>query len=317
MSSDSNLLSEDLSDNLASQSLSAVLNAIDALVYVADMETHELYFINAYGRKIWGDCAGRKCWQVLQSGQDGPCSFCTNPQLVDEQGKPNGALVWEFQNTVNGRWYQCRDQAITWINGRQARIEIATDITELKESVQALHQAKHLAETLSRTDDLTGIRNRRALLDDARMLFNLTRRYGTELMLVMMDMDHFKMVNDRYGHPCGDQVLKRITQVVQRSIRDVDVFGRYGGEEFMLVLPGLDATHGLTTLERVREAVSSVELHSDQGSFRVSCSMGAALQGPHHCQLERLVAEADQALYLAKQKGRNRVELAQSTTRIN
>lgn len=302
---------KDLPDSLASQSLSAVLDAIDALVYVADMETYDLYFINAYGRKVWGNSVGRKCWQVLQADQDGPCTFCNNPQLINEQGEPTDVLVWEFQNTVNGRWYQCRDQAITWINGRRARIEIATDITELKENVQALHEAKHLAETLSRTDDLTGLRNRRALLDDARMLFNLARRYGTDLMLVMLDMDHFKQVNDQYGHPCGDQVLKRITQAIQHSIRDVDVFGRYGGEEFMLVLPGLDVRHGLNTLERVRQAVADLDIACPQGSFRVSCSMGAALQGAQHCNLDRLIAEADQALYCAKQRGRNRVELAQ------
>jgi diguanylate cyclase (GGDEF)-like protein len=315
MPSKNSPLSPDLlSAGQAYESLQAILDAIDALVYVADMETYEIYFINQYGRQIWGDGIGQQCWRLLQSDQTGPCSFCTNPKLVDAQGNPTGVLVWEFQNTVNGRWYQCRDQAITWINGRRARIEIATDISDLKNSVQALNEAKLLAETLSRTDELTGIRNRRALLDDARMLFNLARRYGTGLMLAVLDMDHFKRVNDTHGHASGDKVLIRMTETIQHNIREVDVFGRYGGEEFLLVLPGMDAEHGVQTLERLRKLVSELRFGSSQGEFGVSCSLGVALQHSDHTRVEDLVADADKALYRAKQNGRNRVELANAST---
>lgn len=293
----------------AYESLQAILDAIDALVYVADMETYEVYFINQYGRQIWGDGIGTQCWRLLQSDQTSPCAFCTNPQLVDASGNPTGVLVWEFQNTVNGRWYQCRDQAITWINGRRARIEIATDISELKNSVQALHEAKQMAVALSRTDELTGIRNRRALLDDARMLFNLARRYDTGLMVALLDMDHFKQVNDTRGHACGDKVLIRTAETIQHNIREVDVFGRYGGEEFLLVLPGLNKEHGVQALERLRKLVSGLRFGSSQGEFGVTCSMGVVLQHSDHGKVDDMVAEADKALYRAKQNGRNRVEL--------
>ena len=97
--------------NAAMTRFSTLVDSLDALVYVADMETYELLFINRYGRSIWGDIVGRVCWQALQSGQEGPCPFCTNKILLDESDRPTGTHVWEFQNTMSGSWYECRDQA--------------------------------------------------------------------------------------------------------------------------------------------------------------------------------------------------------------
>lgn len=114
------------------RSIATILNSLDALVYVADMQTYELLFVNEYGRSIWGDIQGKTCWKSLQTDQDGPCPFCTNDLLLDESGMPAGVYVWEFQNTVNKHWYQCRDQAIRWTDGRIVRLEIATDITKYK-----------------------------------------------------------------------------------------------------------------------------------------------------------------------------------------
>ena len=109
-----------------------VLDGLDALVYVADMDTYQILLVNRYGREIWGDLTGEICWQRLQSGQAGPCHFCTNSRLLDASGAPAEPVVWEFRNTVTGRWYECRDQAIRWTDGRLVRMEIATDITERK-----------------------------------------------------------------------------------------------------------------------------------------------------------------------------------------
>ena len=110
--------------------LTDILDSIDSLVYVADFNSHELLFLNKYGREIWGEVQRRKCWQVFQKGQKGPCSFCTNDKLVSDAGISTGVCQWEFQNTVNGRWYECRDQAIPWTGKTLVRMEIATDITE-------------------------------------------------------------------------------------------------------------------------------------------------------------------------------------------
>ncbi len=114
--------------------LQVVLDGLDALVYVADMTTYELLMLNQYGQQVWGDIVGQTCWQTLQSGQTGPCSFCTNARILLPGGEPAAPVVWEFQNTVNHHWYECRDQAIRWPDGRLVRMEIATDITERKRS---------------------------------------------------------------------------------------------------------------------------------------------------------------------------------------
>ena len=122
----------------AHQRLLTVLDSMDALIYIADMQTHELLFLNDFGVKIFGEAVGRKCWQVIQSGQSGPCAFCTNARLLDAQGQPTGTHTWEFQNTFDKRWYECRDQAIPWTDGRFVRMETATDITQRKQFEEKL-----------------------------------------------------------------------------------------------------------------------------------------------------------------------------------
>lgn len=117
---------------ISNEAMLAVLDSIDALVYVADMQSYEVIFLNRYGRGMFGDVAGRICWQTFQKDQAGPCSFCTNERLVDLAGRPTGEYKWEFRNTVTGNWYEIRDRAIQWPDGRLVRLEIATDITGKK-----------------------------------------------------------------------------------------------------------------------------------------------------------------------------------------
>jgi PAS domain S-box-containing protein len=124
------------------QRLLTILDGINALVYVSDMQTYELLFVNKYGRDIWGDIAGKNCWETLQEEQSGPCSFCTNKYLVDEAGVPKEPYTWEFQNTVNNNVYFIIDRAIDWYDGRIVRLEIATDITDRKEADEALQASE-------------------------------------------------------------------------------------------------------------------------------------------------------------------------------
>jgi len=111
-----------------------VLNTMDAFVYVATLDTYEVLFINQHARALFGEVVGQTCWQALQAGQSGPCPFCTNRYLLDEDGRPTGPYTWEFQNTRTGAWYHIQDQAIVWPDGRIVRLEVASDITKVKES---------------------------------------------------------------------------------------------------------------------------------------------------------------------------------------
>ena len=128
--------------------MASLLDCLDAGVYVTDIKTYELLYINKYSRDIFGDVVGKICWQALQTDQTGPCDFCTNDKLLTPEGKPKGVYRWEFENTVNGRWYDIHDRAIEWIDGRIARMEIATDITERKMVEKVLRERqKQLAES--------------------------------------------------------------------------------------------------------------------------------------------------------------------------
>ena len=135
----------------AKSRLEEILNNLDGLVYVSDMQTYETVFVNQYGKNLWGDFTGKRCWQNLQSGQTGPCSFCTNALLLRPDGSPAGVHVWEWKNTVTNRWYECRDSAIRWPDGRLVRLEVATDITGRKRleaharQTQKLEAVGHLA----------------------------------------------------------------------------------------------------------------------------------------------------------------------------
>ena len=135
--------------------LQAVMNSIESFIYIADMQTYELLFVNEYGLRSWGhNIVGQKCWQALQN-LDGPCSFCTNDKLLDENGMPTGVYQWEFQNKVNQKWYFIKDCAIQWTDGRIVRMEIATDITECKQVEIALRESekqyKELIDGMSET----------------------------------------------------------------------------------------------------------------------------------------------------------------------
>ncbi len=131
--------------------LRTVLDSLDAVVYVADMETYEILMINEYVKSRWGDITGRVCWQSLQKDQEGPCPFCTNVKLVDDGGRPNVALVWEFRNTVTGQWFQCRDVAIPWKDGRLVRMEIAADVSELRAAREKAESADRLKSSFLAT----------------------------------------------------------------------------------------------------------------------------------------------------------------------
>lgn len=132
----------------ANQRVLTILNNLNAVVYVADMETYETIFVNKCIRDTFGNVEGKKCWRVMQSDQTGPCGFCTNQKIVDDQGNPTGIYRWEFKNTKTGKWYDCHDSAIKWIDGRLVRLEIAVDITDRKHAEDALYHEYSFRNTI-------------------------------------------------------------------------------------------------------------------------------------------------------------------------
>ncbi len=111
-----------------------ILESLESIVYIADMKSYEILYANNYFRKYFGDIIGQTCWKVIQKGQSGPCPFCTNDKLLNAAGNPKEPYIWEFQNTINGKWYFIQDKAIKWVDDRLVRLEIATDITDKKKA---------------------------------------------------------------------------------------------------------------------------------------------------------------------------------------
>ncbi|NOQ66950.1 MAG: PAS domain S-box protein [Desulfobacterales bacterium] len=125
------------------------LDSLDAIVYVSDIQTYEILFANRYTEELFGDITGKICWQVLQYNMTGPCPFCKNSELVTLDGKPKDMILWEFQNTVNDRWYAVRDRAIDWYDDNVVHLQIAVDISYRKEAEAALEASEEKFRTVA------------------------------------------------------------------------------------------------------------------------------------------------------------------------
>ncbi|CCQ74552.1 GGDEF domain-containing protein [Magnetospira sp. QH-2] len=180
-----------------------------------------------------------------------------------------------------------------WILRREVQI-----MREIRQHQQQLEQ-------MSTTDVLTSLANRRHMDDVLQNEINRCKRYGECLSVILADMDHFKAVNDTFGHLVGDRVLKDLAGILQDSCRDVDIVGRWGGEEFLIVCPGTTLAGAAATAEKLRTAI---EDHEFKGVGHKTASFGVGTARGME-SVDSLVHQADQALYAAKDQGRNRVEL--------
>jgi len=174
-------------------------------------------------------------------------------------------------------------------------------------------------------DELTGLYSRRAGMERLREEFARAYRNKKSFSVAMVDVDHFKKINDTYGHLAGDQVLKEIATVLKRELRQYDVILRYGGEEFMVIMPDTDKEHALYPLQRLNKKMACTEIQYNGQKINVSVSIGVAStfgcngngNGQGHEDVTQVVERADQALYDAKRSGRNRVVYGDPRTQLN
>jgi len=187
-----------------------------------------------------------------------------------------------------------------------------TAVSLASQAVVALDNARlhRIVERQALVDGLTGLANRRQCEETLASELARLERFGGPLAIVVTDLDWFKDVNDRFGHPSGDAVLRELAQLLQETVRDVDLAGRWGGEEFIIILPGTDLTGGAQVAERIRVALAGrIVLSSDGTPIPVTASFGVAAAPPASTAAE-LFSAADAALYEAKRNGKNRVEVA-------
>lgn len=179
---------------------------------------------------------------------------------------------------------------------RQAALE--REKTELlRESSAMRYQAEH--------DGLTGLWNHRVIVEQLREEMNRAHRNQTPLSVVLIDVDHFKKINDSFGHPAGDLVLQELSGIFTHSLRPYDSVGRYGGEEFLLILPGCEMETAVARAEQLRESVDSARIRDGETALQVTASFGVASALPSHHEAEAVIRAVDAALYRAKSSGRN------------
>jgi PAS domain S-box-containing protein len=244
---------------IQNERLSQVLNGLDALVYVIDMITYEIIFINTYGQNIWGDIKGKICWQTIQAGQTGPCEFCTNGKLIGPDGNPTEGVGWEFQNTSDKRWYDCRDRAIYWPDGRIVRMEIATEITRRKEAEQALAAEHH---RLGEANTALRVLLQRREVDRQEMERKILDNIRKLVFSHLDELRSYKLTDNQTK--CLDMAVANLRQVTSPFLRNlVARFADFTPREIQVANMVREGKTSKEIANLFNISIRSVEFHRD------------------------------------------------------
>jgi two-component system cell cycle response regulator len=280
--------------------------------------------LEAWSYEVVPACDGTEAWRVLQKGDapqlailDWMMPGMTGPEVcaaVRHQSREPYTYILlltartEKQDLVEGMESGADDYITKPFDAAELRVRLRAGrrILDLQSQLMATREALREQAT---HDPLTCLSNRHAILDLLARETNRAARENTCLAVVMADLDHFKLVNDTYGHLAGDAVLREAAQRLQTSLRSYDAVGRYGGEEFLVVLPGGTQASAMQLAERLRATMCAQSIEFNEGSLCVTMSLGVTAVTPGtHATPEEMIRAADEALYRAKDRGRNRVE---------
>jgi diguanylate cyclase (GGDEF)-like protein len=230
---------------------------------------------------------------------DGKFDTKMPPEGADELGRLGSALA-KFRSTA--------------LQAERREFELRALNVRAEESLSALKTAQNDLVRQARTDFLTGLANRQSFMESAQREWERAQHGDEPIALLMLDLDHFKRINDRYGHSAGDKALQAVACVCAEALRPTDLVGRVGGEEFAALLPGAALQGGMDAAERIRAAVSAKAVQTDGGRIaHLTISIGVAVKSGSDESLAEALARADAALYSAKQAGRNRVGVPPET----
>ncbi len=240
---------------------------------------------------------GHDTYVLMLTSQDGVNDLMEafEAGVDDYISKPINPRVLLARLKAAARYVRLRD---AWRTSHQ---QLRQSVTELARSNRNLQEAALL-------DELTGLANRRAGHSRLSQAWSAARRYGTSLAVVFLDIDHFKGINDQFGHAAGDAVLQSVAMVLRRQLRNEDTVCRWGGEEFLFVMPSVDERGVLVAAERIRAALENLPMDGEgMVNLQVTASLGCAVIDAELEDMDELLRRADQALYVAKRDGRNRV----------
>ncbi|TBU73622.1 diguanylate cyclase [Pseudomonas daroniae] len=301
--------------------LLAIVQSIDVGVVVLDrdyrVEVWNSFMVNHSGRTA-REASERSFFELFPEVEES--WFRRKVESVATLGTP-AFTIWEqrpylvrfknYQPITGLEDFMYQNTTILPLQATNSRIEhlclIIYDVTSVAVNKRQLQSMNDQFKHLSRTDRLTGLNNRGHWEEELKREHARHRRYGSSASLVIFDIDHFKKVNDTYGHQAGDSVIQSLAKVVREQIRDTDIAGRYGGEEFVVLLPDVDAAGGRIFAERLRGVVERLQISHEGQVIPFTISLGVAdLSRPSHDH-QQLIEWADQALYSSKRNGRNQV----------
>jgi diguanylate cyclase (GGDEF)-like protein len=233
------------------------------------------------------------------------------PAFTVWEQRPHLVRFKTYQPITGQEEFMFQNTTILPLSSTNSAVEhvclIIYDVTDVAVNKHQLQSANSQLQYLSRTDRLTGLNNRGYWEEELKREYSRHRRYGSMAALVMFDIDHFKKVNDTYGHQAGDKVIQSVAEVVREQIRDTDLAGRYGGEEFVVLLPDIDSTSARLFAERLRQTVESLIVIHEGQTIPFTISLGVADLTQPCNDHQQLIEWADHALYASKRGGRNQV----------
>jgi diguanylate cyclase (GGDEF)-like protein len=275
------------------------------------------------------DAPSRSAWEAMQSSSDVAWDLPDGGLAVPVRNQERLIGVITLGRRLSGRLYGGADRRLLAVLAAQAAVALSNALavsrihelnqsleskvdartSELGAALEALRVKNEQLEVLSSTDTLTGLSSRRSLFEHLERELSGAGRGDSGLSVILIDIDHFKAVNDVHGHLTGDEVLRRTGLVIRRATRKVDICGRIGGEELVVVLPRTAWRKALEVAERIRGAIEHESFEGRGTTFGITASFGVAQWSGTESEAE-LLDRADAALYRAKDAGRNRVELA-------
>lgn len=284
--------------------LDVILDNVDAYIYMKDDNRHFRY-VNDRVAKLFGlpakDIIGKRDIDVI-SQADADHFWQTDKLAFESNDK---VIINETLKAADNKIHHYLSVKVPchFKDDYKTLIGFSTDVTEL-------YQLKEKFEQLANIDELTGLYNRRYFFDNANREFNRAERHQQALAVISIDVDRFKTINDKYGHPVGDQVLVKVAQLITPTVRSEDIFARIGGEEFSILLPNTSRHESQQTAERLRHLLDNNPISiTDDISLPIKISLGVSVLKAADTSFQDLYARSDIALYKAKSMGRNNVYL--------
>ena len=308
----------------STQWLSGILSSLEMGVVIVDKNfTVEVWnqFMQNHSQKLATDLVGHSLFEhfpeIQQSWLVRKCkpvfALATPVFMIWEQRH----YLFKFNTSrpvTSNAEYMYQNITITPLVDSNGEVEklclLIYDVTDQALNKMRVEGLNSQLETISRIDGLTGLYNRRYWQERFEREFKLSSRNKSAMSLIMLDIDHFKAVNDCYGHLTGDEVIRNISDIIRKSVRETDIAGRYGGEEFVVLLPDTLCANAVTVAERIRKSVMSTLVKYEEHELTYTCSLGVAEKIPTYTRPQMWIEASDKALYVAKESGRNKVVTA-------